>query len=317
MALSIALGAANQYEDRTTLWATPDLWRMENYPGHSVEQLWAALLTGYWLGVETIYVENLSYAGTGDRHEDARGTTGSLIHWEDAETYRPTAYGKAYQDFIKRYVPENPRPYDWRDYDPKVAIIRLPDGSWGQGELPGDAIYPSRNRLLGNPDLPTDEISREWLYVWPLLTHRVIRPGALSLWNWMVYGSINVTPSFIPMDSVTVFDHLVRGPILDNIELFIVCGHALSEQTYSDVARRVKEGATCIISRRLYAQHADGTLPGDWLVVEDFKENAEVAEKVKPFLGPADVMRFRFKEHTVEFRKGEKPGALQSRLLKR
>jgi hypothetical protein len=115
----------------------------------------------------------------------------------------------------------------------------------------------------------------------------------------------------VPIDSVAVFDHLVTGPVLDSVECFVVCGHALSDRTFNDISARVGHGATCIIARRLYDKHAkpsgegfpnpSPTSKGKWVIVDSFADPA-VAAALKPYLGPPDAARFRFKDFTLEFR---------------
>ncbi len=292
--MAISLGAAIQYaEPDSQWWVSPDLWCGGYYPGHSPQALRSALLMGYWLGADALYVENLDFQVCELRHPEAP-PKGSLLRWNDDGSYELTAYGKVVKDFYRRYVPAHPRKVSWRDYRPKVAIIRLPDGAWGQkGTM-------FRDRLLGNREHPMDDISAEWLHVWPILTHGVARDGAISLNNGTVYP-VFPWPFFVPIDSVAVFDHLVTGKVLDSVECFVVCGHALSERTFRDVAARVGKGATCIIARRLYDQHASGKLPGKWIIVDSFTDPA-VARGLKPFLGPSDVARFRFDGCTIEFR---------------
>ena len=52
--MAIALGAAIQYEaEGTALWASPDLWNMGMYPGHSPEALRSALLMALWMPVSS------------------------------------------------------------------------------------------------------------------------------------------------------------------------------------------------------------------------------------------------------------------------
>lgn len=297
--MSIALGAAIQYEDAgTALWASPDLWNMGSYPGHSPEALRSALLMAYWLGAGTIYVENLDFHKWTPRHPLA-APTGSLLSWSDPEHYQITPHGQVVREFYQEYVPQHPRAIRWQDYDPRVAIIRLPDGGWGQAS----DRAPSRNRLLGNREMPLDAAAAEWLYVWPILTHGAARPGAISAHNRSVYPK-GIEDFFVPIDSVGVFDHNVTARQLAHVDCLIVCGHALSASAFRAVRERVARGAACVISRRLYAQHASGNLPGDWLIVDGFKD-PQVARKLAPFLGPPDVARFRFKHHVVEFRKVE------------
>ena len=309
--MSIALGAAIQYEDAgTAFWASPDLWNMNLYPGHSPQALRSALLMAYWLGAETIYVENLDFHKWTPRHPLA-SPTGSLLSWSDPEHFEVTPHGRVVREMYRNYVPQHPRTIRWQDYDPRVAIIRLPDGGWGQ---PGNKVA-SRNRLLGNRDMPLDAAASEWLYVWPILTHGSARPGAISSGNAVVYPK-RIEEFFVPIDSVAVFDHYVTARRLPNVDCLIVCGHALSAPTFQAISNRVAEGATCVIARRLYAQHASEKLPGDWLVVDDFKD-PQIAKKLAPFLGPPDVARFRFKHHVVEFRRAEEPDSITVQVVER
>lgn len=314
--MPIALGAAIQYQGAgTRLWASPDLWNWDRYPGHSPEALRSALLMAYWLGAETVYVENLDFHTWPRRHPQA-DPEGSLVRWSDADEYTLTRHGRVFREFCKEYVPRHPREIDWRDYDPRVAIIRLPDGGWGQfsaGANHGEAA--SRNRLLGNREMPLDGPASEWLHVWPILTHGAAREGAISANNPFVYPK-QIEEFFAPIDSVAVFDHLVTAPLLRNVDCLIVCGHALSAETFRAVRDRVAAGATCVIARRLYALHAAGDLPGDWLVVDSFQD-PRIAKKLVPFIGPPDVARFRFRRHVVEFRKSAEPDSITVRVLER
>ena len=308
--MSTALGAAIQYQDAgASLWASPDLWNLNRYPGHSPQALRSALLTAYWLGAETIYVENLDFHHWQPRHPEA-DPEGSLLVWSDREHCQLTRHGRVVQEFYRDYVPKHPRTIRWQDYQPRVAIIRLPDGGWGQSDKSA-----SRNRLLGNRDMPLDQAASEWLYVWPILTHGAARPGAISSANKSVYPK-GIEEFFAPIDSVAVFDHNVTAERLCEVDCLIVCGHALSAATFRAVRQRVAAGATCLIARRLYAQHASGKLPGDWMVVDDFKD-AAIARKLAPFLGSPDVARYRFKHAIVEFRKDQEPDSLSVRLLER
>jgi hypothetical protein len=306
--MAISLGAALEYKDSGVgWWVSPDLWCLDRYPGHSPQALRSALSMGYGLGADALYVENLDYSGKEPRHPLA-SPKGSVISWSEDGSYELTAYGDVVRDFYKTYVPEHPRDSTWRDYRPRVAIIRLPDGAWGQR----GCFF--RDRLLGNADHPMDDVSAEWLQVWPILTHGVARSGALSLNNGRVYGQYP-WPFFVPIDSVAVFDHLVNGSVLDSVECFVVCGHALSDRTFGDVAKRVSDGATCVISRRLYDSHSGGTkLPGKWVIVDSFTDPA-VAAALGPYLGAPDVARFRFKDFVVEFRVGQNKDVVEQRIL--
>lgn len=315
--MSIALGAAIQYQDAgTCLWASPDLWNWDRYPGHSPAALRSALMTAYWLGAETIYVENMDLHKWPKRHPQA-SPEGSLVHWTSEDKYEITPHGRVVSDFYRNYVPNHPRTIDWRNYDPRVAIIRLPDGGWGQftPRSPAEGEPASRNRLLGNKQMPIDAAAAEWLQVWPILTHGAARPGCISAGNPFVYPK-QIEQFFAPIDSVAVFDHNVEAARLANVDCLIVCGHALSAQTFNAIRARVASGATCIIARRLYALFASTPLPGDWLIVDDFKDT-RIAAKLAPFLGPPDVARFRFRHQVVEFRQTGQPDAIDIRVIER
>lgn len=314
--LAIAMGAAIQHQDHgTSFWASPDLWNWDRYPGHSPEALRSALLMAYWLGAETIYVENLDNHGWKKRHPEA-DPDGSLLRWADADHYELTKHGRVVRDFYKQYVPNHPRTVNWRHYRPRVVIIRLPDGGWGQFGPEARLGEPaSRNRLLGNREMPLDEPASEWLHVWPVLTHGAARPGAISSGNPQVYPK-GIEDFFAPIDSVAVFDHTVTASRLAEVGCIIVCGHALTPETFKAVADCAAAGATCVIARRLYAAHQTGDLPGNWLIVDDFKD-PRIAATLAPFLGPPDVARFRFKDQIVEFRKGDKPDSINVQVLDR
>lgn len=245
--LATALGAALQYSMASPdcdFWVSPDLWNGRAYPGHSPQALRSALMMGYWLGADAIYVENMDYVGTPEPHSSAV-TSGSLVHWKDKDDFQLTAHGRVYRQFVKEYMPANPRSVNWRAYRPRVAIIRLPDGGWGQFAAgPDRGEPPSRNRLLGNREMPLDEAASEWLHVWPILTHGAAKPGAISYHNPMAYPKQQ--DFFVPMESVAVFDHRVAGEVLDSVECFVLCGHALSRETFDDVRRRVAAGRVAI-----------------------------------------------------------------------
>ncbi|MEI7900368.1 MAG: hypothetical protein WCK89_08945 [bacterium] len=215
------------------------------------------------------------------------------------------------------YASDQPRPITWRDYRPRVAIVRLPDGAWGQYVYGANEQRPWRNRLLGSRGCPVDAPAREWLQVWPVLTHGAVRPGAISYNNDKVYPE-GIGEFFVPLDSVAVFDHTVTGPVLDSVECFVVCGHALSPETFAAIRARAAKGATVIIAGRLYDTYAarDKTPPGDWLVADDFASPA-VAAKLQPFLGPPDVARFRFARHSVEFKRGGTPDRIEVKVTPR
>jgi hypothetical protein len=104
--------------------------------------------------------------------------------------------------------------------------------------------------------------------------------------------------------------------VLDSVECFVVCGHALSAATFDAVAQKVGEGATCIIARRLYDLHSPEkkTLPGKWVILDRF-DSPELAEALQPFLGPENEARYRFANGTVIFKKGTAPDTVETEGL--
>lgn len=295
--LSAALGAALQYQAAgSDLWVNHDINRGYHFPGWPPSALRSALLMSYWTGASALYVENLDFADSTLPPCAGSSPRGALLAWSDPDHYTLTNHGKVVQDFFRNYVPAHPRPITWRDYQPRVAIIRLPDGCTGRPNL---AI---RDRLLGNRAFPSDAISAEWLKIWPILTHGVVRPAACTMAHVNIYPDFESYGFFVPIDSVAVFDHTVHGAVLDPVQCFIVCGYELSAETFNELkSRAAASRVSVIIARRLYNKYAGGPLAGDWLIVDDFADPA-IAAKIAPYLGGADVARYRFKDYTVEFR---------------
>ncbi|MCE5231637.1 hypothetical protein LLG95_18825 [bacterium] len=300
------LGAGLQYADRTKLYICCDLHRWYDFPGHSPAALKSALLTAYWIGADAVFVENMDWMESPSRF--AGSDPGGLVAWSDPTHYTVTQHGAVVKDFYKNYVPAHPRNVDWRNFRPRVAIVRLPDSDWGR-----NTWNFFRDRLLGNPDTPSNARSQEWLNLWPILTHGAMGKST-SIYNNVVYPGYDVENCgkpgfFVPIDSVAVFDHTVTGPVLDSVKCFVVCGYGLEAATFNDIKARVAAGATCIISRYLYSQYATGTLPGDWLIVDQFTDS-RIATKLAPFLGEANVARYRFQDQVVEFKPTATPDEL-------
>ena len=226
--IACAMGAALQYG--TELWITPDLWFMEDYPGHDAETYRSALLLAYHLGADAIYTENLAY--------DHRGAgAGSLIQAQSA-TFEVTEHGRVARWFRQSYVPANPRAYSFRDLIPRVAIIRQEDGCWGQAHswLP--------DRLFGRADWQSSATTEAWLRLWHVLSRGVIPGDALS-WHG---GSNRGQPYrlFCPLEGVVVYDHHARKPLFEKAELICLTGLGVSAPTLDDVAACVEAGATCV-----------------------------------------------------------------------
>jgi hypothetical protein len=249
--LAVALGAARQYG--VDLWIDVDYWWHNETIGHSAERFRSALLLAYWCGASQIYVEG--------------GAAWSNNHPLGKEIER------SYAQFLQEYVPAHPRPYTWRDFKPEIAIIRYDDTCFDErqkylGEFPGP--------LYGH--FPAGPENYEWLNIWSLLSHGFIRTDSLShQWEARRFNSRTL---FVPLHNVAVYDHEVKDETLEGLRLIFLSGVQISPEAQAAVARRVKEGATCVLPPRL-APDGSGlkkvtevTLvpdaSGRWLVLPDF-----------------------------------------------
>jgi hypothetical protein len=279
--LAMALGAAKEYG--TDLWFSPDLWWLDKFPGHSVEEYAAALRLAHAAGVDNVYTEAMV----------------ALCRQRGA-SYELTRYGLALREFHSDYVPAHPRGYTYRDYEPEVAIIRFPDSDWGQGS----SYY--WKTLYGAENLPPTAETGEWLQVWALLTGGTTDPRAVNA-NSEVYRERGWRFTY-PSAPVAVYDHLVgEGPLRSVTTLFL-CGIEVSEKTLSAVRQRVRDGAACFSTARLLPPDVRarvGDLPcriqegkGAWIVVAGFKPD-ELGAYRSLLPKPGDAMRLRFKGREV------------------
>lgn len=281
--LALALGAARQYG--AELWFSPDLWLSDRFPGHSVQEYAAALRLAHAAGVDNVYTE----------------AAAALCRLRGA-TYELTPYGVALRDFIRRYVPTHPRAYDYRDYEPEVAIIRFPDSDWGQA-----SCYYWKT-LYGAENLPPTPQTGEWLQVISLLTHGGTDPRAVNT-NSGVYARYD-WPAMIPCPPVAVYDHLATDDLLRTPGTLFLCGIVVSDQTLAAVQRRVSQGAVCFAPARfcppgvrdrataLPARVAEGR--GAWIVVAGFRpEDLGPYASLLPPAGTTMRLKFRGQEVSV------------------
>jgi len=249
--LAVAMGAARQYG--VDFYIDVDYWWHNEAIGHSIERFRSALLLAYWSGATAIYVEG--------------GAQWSQGH--------PVGQGieAAYQQFVCDYASAHPRPYDWRLFQPEIAIVRFDDTCFDMrqvylGEYPGP--------LYGH--VPAREENTEWLNIWSLLSHGFVRTDSAShQWEARRFNSRTL---FAPLHNVIVYDHEVGYAALAGLRLIFLTGEMISPATLVAVQRRVKEGATCVLPPRLVPLESgmrdvsDITLVGDgagrWIVVPEF-----------------------------------------------
>jgi len=279
--LGMALGAAKQYG--AELWFSPDLWYLDQFPGHSVQEYAAALRLAHAAGVDNVYTE----------------AAAALCRLRGA-TYELTDYGVALRDFLRDYVAAHPRDYTYRDYEPEVAIIRFPDSDWGQG-----TCYYWKT-LYGAENLPPTQETAEWLQVWHLLTGGATDPRAVNA-NSEVYprGTWRFT---YPSSPVAVYDDSVGDGPLATVDALFVCGVTVSDETLAAIRRRVRDGATCFIAQRLCPENVRGRAPalparvaegrGEWIVVAGFRAE-DLAEYASRVPAAGESMRLRFKGREV------------------
>lgn len=318
VSVAIALGAARQYN--TPFWVCLEMWSQCNgdaLPSHSPEEFRANLLFAYWMGVDHIYVEG---AGWNSLPAGRQGVPWNLVSYQAENRYRLTEYGRILRWFCREYVPEHPRDYTFREVAPEIVIVRFPDTCWGQ-RYSGwpDNLYGARN-------LHSDAATEAWFRIWKLLTYGVTGDDGITYCKYRIgkeLAPFNLDHSpvpqnvkahtfFSPLNNVVVYDHLVSETLLEPAKLIFLTGAEISPESLKAVANRVRAGATCVALPSLVeplSLHEPGGRPvvvtsgkGKWVITEDF-DGPEVLAQVKPFLGDARQIRYRFGKHEVRFRR--------------
>jgi hypothetical protein len=328
-----ALGAAKQYG--TGFCVTPDMWGLGcfgfaqvGFPGHSPEELRAALLFAYWMGAERIFVENIL--------ADFLSTPGGLLDRSGegpSARFEPSEYGKVYRWFAREYLPAHPRPYDWREVRPEVGIVRFDDSCWGQANswLP-DALYGASN-------LKTTPATAAWFGLWHVLTHGKVHTDGLS-YHTKSYRQTQPQPAtagadgspyaaghtpsgvvrhdfFCPLRGVAVYDHLAGPKELSDLKLVCLTGVMVSEPTLAAVRDFIRKGGTCVALPHLAPKEFAGRSgevrdgAGRWVLVPDFL-CPEARATLAPFLSRPDEIRYRFGERVLTVRRqGEDGNAIR------
>ncbi len=287
--LAVAMGAARQYG--VEFWIDVDYWWHNETLGHSLERFESALKLAYWAGADKIYVEG------GGRYSKGHPLAGQIEN--------------AYINFLCDYVPAHPRPYTWRDFQPRIGIIRYDDTCFDirqgcLGEYPGP--------LYGH--VPAGPANTEWLNIWSLLSHGFIRTDSLShQWEARRFGSRTL---FAPLHNVAVYDHQVEAATLAGLKLIFLTGETVSEETLAAVTDLVRQGATCVLPPRLapagsgFDSIRENTLvpdsTGGWLVVTEFyRLHYEtfcagpiiplLRETLHPLIGDGDTLVYDFGQY--------------------
>lgn len=292
--IACAIGASLQYGKE--FWVTPDLWGMQQYPGHSLDEYRSSLLLAYHMGADAIYTENLAY------DQENKGV-GSLILCDESG-YQVTPYGEIAKWFIHEYVPSHPLSYSWQDIKPRVAIVRQPDACWGQhNSWLGD-------RLFGNEQWPSNDKTEAWLKVCHLLTNGILSTDGLTQHTGGEFDQMN-NRLLYPLNGLVVFDHLVEPELLQDVEVIFLCGIGVSEKTLKGIQKRVEEGCICIAmphllprSIRKVFECGENTVTvgsGTWVISDDML-SIEVQKSVENILPEENTIRYQFGNKEVIFR---------------
>jgi hypothetical protein len=292
---AVAVGACLQYNRE--LWACLDLWNNDVFPGHSAAELYSNMLFAYWFGVDKAYVE----------------AVGNHTYSIENNSIALKERGQKISDFTHFYVPKNPRPYTFRDYQPEIAIIRFDDTDWGQGKtiysVWGDDVrlyWP--DWLFGAYNLNASPATEEWIRAWHTITHGWVKKESLSWASYEAYRGM-LHRSFAPVNSPIVFDGNVSKELLKTVRLAFLCGLEISSSTLQSVEELVKEKGLVVVTssrfapKRFASQYTVGTKAftdgkGRWVLTDDMASN-EVKRLVQPFLGKDNEIVCRFKGNKV------------------
>lgn len=277
---AVAAGASLQYG--VPLWNCVDLWYRMTYPGHSANEMYHNLVFAYLCGVNRVYVES------------------SSRFYKDGKI---TEYGEAFNRFTSEYRGKD-RSYDIADFTPEIGIIRCDDTFWGQGVTP----IPWKGMLFGNPKIKIGKASREYVYVFNILTHGFTGNGGICA-DRIEPRSLKKHRSFVPMNNVAVFDDMVRGDKLKTLKLCFLCGEHISAETLKDVEKAVSDGLTVVTTKkyvpkniavsRAYTEVNYGN--GKWIIVDDFR-NKTLKKSLAPFIGSKDEMVYKFGDKTIRMK---------------
>lgn len=332
--IATAMGAALEYrKNGADLWLNPDLWFCGHYPGHSIDAFRSALLFSHWMGVSHFYAENMDFvnvrgvihqsdkakgfdyskATPGKAHPDAVSVLGSLVFYPDSSTFTLTPYGEVFRWYAKEYRTQNPVPYTWEDALCDVAIVRFPDGDWGQQ----GSFF--KDTLLGSDVAKSTEQTRAWISIWHLLSRETIPLEGLSFHARGV--KYQQGPRFfVPSPATLVFDHRVGDELpgfdFRGAKVVFLTGIAATPATLETAYNHALNGNTVISLPHLLPQpvqlrwdrHADKSQPlqidvgrGQWIITDNFLHQT-VRSAVQPVLPAEDEMVYRFGEHRLVFR---------------
>jgi hypothetical protein len=245
------------------------------------------------MGADCIYTESLALDAYG-------GGVGSLIYMTPV-TYTVKELGESAKWFIHQYVPAHPRRYNCHQVKPRVAIVRQPDGCWGQ-KYSWAGLLP--DWLFGNSNWNTTDNTEAWIKIWHLLTRGTVTTKSLNWWTTDMQS--RAYRIFCPVDGVIVFDHHVGFEHLDGVEVIFLTGVGVSPETSSAIEQCVTNGAKCVSLPHLVPNGLPDPDPngiivqgsGRWVVTNDFLSDT-VRGEVAHVIPQEDIIRYRFGDNTV------------------
>ena len=302
--LSTALGAAKQYD--RDFWVCADLWgpdvgnwftRFHGFPGHSPEEYESALKMAYYMSPSHLFTENIDV----------------LLKYRNG-TFEKTEFGEVWDEFARKFVPENPLSWDFSEADPDILVIHSDDSNYGQNE-----------RLFGNRELQGSERSRSIFHIWHLLSRGAIPshgscmhiPGfdfprhvlkkekAVEQFpleqGFNFEGNVPMHPLFYPANNVLVMDEFASDKKMGNPKLILVGGSSVSNATLSAVIKRAEQGAIVVVGSWLIPDDLPENLKesrrtvsgGKWVVTDNFL-SGKVLEAVNSYIGDGSCWRQRF-----------------------
>ena len=309
--LSSALGAAKQYGRKMGICV--DLWgpdaghwftRIWGFPGHCPAEYKSGLELAYLMGPDFLFTENID----------------PLAYYKQGRFSR-TEFGDIFEEFIKKFIPSRPRPYNHTMVEADIAIIRSDDSDISiYGSMGGRGLY-------GSLELKGDEKTQSVFKVFNLLSHGTIPDNGITYFLPQFRfpaGNYQRTPEnisklplvkgvsdcneyshtmFYPMRNAVVFDERVTSEALGNPGLIILAGSRMTSQCLKAVAERVRDGATCIAAGWLMPEGMNNSRKdgqGKWIITENFCDDL-VKEAVKLYVGSEKCWSQRFGNHEVRF----------------
>ena len=271
---AIAGGAALEYD--TPLWNCVDSWFRLTNPGHSPQELYSNLEFAYYAGVNRVYAESSS----------------PMVN--DGKI---TPYGESYKKYCAEYRGKD-RDYDISDYTPEICIIRQDDSFWGQNDP-----VAWKPMLFGNKKIKPDKYSKEYIKAIHTVTHGKSFRTGLS-WDRIGFSFLTKHRSFLPMNSLAVFDDRVGYDKLKSAKLCFMCGRVISDETKAAVEKLVKENGLTAVTSKQYLpddikNKAKGAYSeikygeGSYICVKSF-DSGKLKKRLKPFLGEEDEIRLTF-----------------------